>query len=92
MLKTMFDGNIKLCSSASNMITAWWLNECNMFDSAMLDDVTLTCSVDPLTFGQALTARNVIVDESKKNSTLRSPHTVSVSLVPSSWLFFKDIL
>ena len=53
-----------------------------MFDSTLLDDVTLTCSVDR--FGQALTARNVIVDESKKtNSTLRSPHTVSVFSITS---------
>ena len=50
----------------------------------MLDDVTLTCSVDP--FSQALTARNVIVDESKKkkNSSLRSPHPVSVFSITTS--------
>ena len=62
-----------------------------MFDSTMLDDVrhTLTCSVDP--FGQALTARNIIVDEKKKkkNSTLRSPHTVS--LVPQFTVSFLRI-
>ena len=53
-----------------------------MFDSTMLDDVTIACSVDP--FGQALKVRNVIVDESKKkNSTLRSPHTVSVFSITS---------
>ena len=53
-----------------------------MFDSTMLDDVTLTCSVDP--FGQALTARNVIVHErKKKHSTLRSPHTVSFFSITS---------
>ena len=53
-----------------------------MFDSRMLDDVTLTCSVDP--FGQALRARNVIVDESKNtHPTLRSSHTVSVFTITS---------
>ena len=37
--------------------------------------------MDP--FGQALTARNVIVEENKKRSTLRSPHTVSVFSITS---------
>ena len=45
-------------------------------------DVTLTCSVD--SFGKALTARSVIVDESKKEiSILQSPHTVSVFSITS---------
>ena len=54
-----------------------------MFDSTMLDDVTLTCSVDP--FGQALTAKNVIVDESKKTTLPFEAHrTVSVFRITSS--------
>ena len=94
MLKKMFDRNQTSFNNFQHD-TTWWPNECNMFDSTMWDDVTLTCSVDP--FGQALTARKVIVDESKKkkNSTLRSPHTVSLFSITSSPVpgyFFKDML
>ena len=63
MVKTMFDENQTSFNNFQHHAT-WWRGECNMFDSTMLDDVTLTCSVDP--FGQALTARNVIEDESQK--------------------------
>ena len=56
-----------------------------MFDSAMLDDVTLTCSVNPLTFGRALTARIVKVDESKK----KPPHSVSITSPPVPGYFLR---
>ena len=82
MLKTMFDGNQTSLNNFQHH-TTWWPRECNMFDSRMLDDVTLTCSVDP--FGQALTARNVVVDESRKShSTPRRPQRVSVFNTTSS--------
>ena len=73
MLKTMFDGNQASFNNFQHH-TTWWPNEYNVFDSTMLDDVTLTCSVS--SFGQALTARNVIVDESKKEKTKTLPFEV----------------
>ena len=82
MLKTIFDGNQTSFNNFQHH-TSWWPNDCNMFDSTMLDDVTLTRSVDP--FGQALTARNVIVDDSKKKTLpFEAPtqYQSSVSPVP----------
>ena len=92
MLKTMFDGNQTSFNKFQHH-TTWWPNECNMFDSTMLDDVTLTCSVDP--FGQALTARNVIVDESTRKKNLypsKSPHSVFSITSPPVLVIFKDML
>ena len=95
MLKKMFDRNQTSFNNFQHD-TTWWPNECNMFDSTMWDDVTLTCSVDP--FGQALTARNVIVDEStKKKKTLpfEAPTQCHSSVSPVLQfpvIFFKDML
>ena len=82
MLKTMLDGNQTLFNNFHHQ-TTWWPNECNMFDSTMLDDVTLTCLVDP--FGQALTEKKKrnSVRKQQKNSTLRSPNTVSLFSITS---------
>ena len=59
----------------------------------MLDDVTLTCSMNP--FGHALTARNVIVDESEKIKILpfEAPTQCqsSVSPVPQFPVIFLRI-
>ena len=90
MLKTMFDGNQTSFNNFQHH-TTWWPNEYNVFDSTMLDDGTLTCSVD--SFGQVLTARKVIVDESKKKNLYPSkpPHSVRLQYhqFPSSRLFLR---